>query len=211
MEQVNVSENSESPIIVIKKTEVDAPIIITRKPLDPNPFATHLDKQPKAKSNYKEEKNLKNLKKTAAYKDSYKEKEQAVKYNKQGDLMSELLEKVSLGEDLILIIKDKMENNTVQFSGFEKKTLQKIFDKYEKKTFINVRDTRDAPVVNQDCFTGDNCIVWYCKFGHSDARKKECKCNEAACDKLHARQALCKNKNHADDCQIAHRAQDIKN
>jgi len=171
MEQATDTVNIQNNPIVIKESD-ETPLIITRKPLDPQPFATHMDKQPKAKSNYKEEKNLRNLK--------------------------------------------KMESNAITLSGFEKKVLKKTFDKFEKKTIVHVRDTRDTynmrdVTEKSPCFTGDNCIVWYCQFEHSDARKKECKCNENTCDKLHAHQALCKNKKHADDCAIAHRMQDIKN
>lgn len=193
----------------INELLVEAPLIILRKPLDPNPYLTSLDK-PKTKSNYKEEKNLKKfnkLNKTLLYKDSYKEKEYISKTNNSNNDISLLMEKIDLAEDIILIIKDKIKTDQITLTGFELKTLHKIFEKYEKKSIVR-ENTRS--IENSLCFTGDKCIVWNCRFEHSATRKKECKCNDNACDKLHTHQALCKNQNHASDCAMAHRIQDLK-
>lgn len=231
MEQnANTQISAPEEVLVIKEgsVPVDKNIIktsVARTPLDPNPYQTHI-MQTKSKSNYKVEKNLKNLKKSLAYKESYKEKEQNVKYNRSNDSGHHYspnntnntndinMDKLELCDDLILILKDKIKNKQIQITLFEEKTINKFFDTFDKSKILYrdqpQKEYRERTIELQQCFTGDKCIVWYCRFEHSDNRKKECKCTEVECDKLHAHQALCKNVNHASDCKLAHRIQDIK-
>lgn len=177
------------------------------------------------KSNYKAEKNaklFKKLNKTNEYKNSYKTKEN--NYNNGSNQGSNhgtydrsnhndasiSLSKLDLCDDLILIIKDKIKNDKIELTLFERKTVNKFITSFEIKEQPNNTNQTHNSNVPQTCNTGDRCIVWYCKFTHSDARNSECKCSETECDKLHQDQAICKNPGHPDNCKMAHKISEVK-
>lgn len=228
MEQITNTLDTKMTITPVIKENTDLPpdrsLIkpVIRAPLDLDPYNNrHLASGNKLK--YKEEKKLKKLKKGAEYRESYKAKELARKssntYNDnrrdirsdpRGDNKSNYqsdkftMDKLDLCDDLILILKDKIKNNQIQLTSFEQKTVNKFFAQFEKQ-----EKNTNSEVQIQNCFTGDKCIVWYCKFEHSTGRKKECKCTNADCKNLHMHQALCKNPNHANDCSIAHSIEEL--
>ena len=226
MEQITDTLNQKMNIGSGSKENTDQPpdrsLIkpVFRAPLDPEPYKNR-DKTSKPKLKYKEEKKLKKLKKSAEYRASYKEKERVNKQNysdnrpnysdnrpnysdNRPNYSDIRINKFDLCDDLILILKDKIANKQIQLTSFEEKTVMKFFSTFEKKE--NEKNT--TPQL-QNCFTGDKCIVWYCKFEHSANRKKECKCTNPECINLHQNQALCKNPNHPSDCKMAHNVDEL--
>jgi hypothetical protein len=224
MEQITDTLDTKMTITPVIKENTDLPpdrsLIkpVMRAPLDLDPY-NNRHSAPGNKLKYKEEKKLKKLKKGMEYRESYKAKEQARKSsNTRRDMHTDTrnnyqldkfnMDKLDLCDDLILILKDKIKNNQIQLTGFEQKTVNKFFSQFEKKDNKEKHMSTNS-VQLQNCFTGDKCIVWYCRFEHGNGRKKECKCTNVDCKNLHMHQALCKNPNHADDCAIAHNIEEL--
>lgn len=119
-----------------------------------------------------------------------------------------------LCDDIIMILKEKIDTKKIELTKFEEKTINKFFAEFQIKPRQQVNTTIasvQTPLHKLSCNTGKDCITWYCKFEHPETRKEECKCEDKTCDKLHSHQALCKNPKHSDNCSIAHRVEDIAN
>ena len=64
--------------------------------------------------------------------------------------------------------------------------------------------TYAKPKDKGECYHKEWCIIWYCRYIHPEARQEECECTMLKCNKLHKRQAICKNPNHRDGCTMSH-------
>jgi len=120
----------------------------------------------------------------------------------------------NLHNDVGIILEDKIANNQIQLTQFELKTIKKFIEE-NKLQNKNYHQSRDKPTNNhQDkgprkCYIGVNCITWMCAYEHPATRRSECSCKETLCNKLHIKQALCKDPFHPDDCAMAHKMSDF--
>lgn len=121
-------------------------------------------------------------------------------------------------DNISLILKDKITSSKIELSAIEQKIVDNFLNLIDKKKLSkeNEQETYGNNKFEKrpynECYSGDNCIIWHCNYNHSDKRKKECSClnKDNTCDGLHAEQALCKDPKHSPNCEMAHRLEDLK-
>ena len=156
-------------------------------------------------------------------KTSYKPVKNKDKYNNKKDVKKDFKDQsygkknVYLSEDLynnvVLIMEEKFKNITL--SPLENKVINEFYQiiKHNKDNERNTRQPDNKMYEKKPCNFPDDCIVWYCRYLHSDKRAAECKtrdCADGECPNLHRDQALCHNPNHPENCSMAHRVEDLK-
>jgi hypothetical protein len=98
----------------------------------------------------------------------------------------------------------KMENNDFLL-------MLKHFDNIQKRGSLNKEEKRFLNRIkklntnkNKQCIHFKNCKIWNCLFLHSSYRKEECFCENKFCKELHRHQALCRDPNHEEGCNMIH-------
>jgi hypothetical protein len=115
-------------------------------------------------------------------------------------------------DDISLILKDKINNNKIDISLLERKSIDKFIEMVSKRINMIPTSQSMSSVGNSagNCSNKNRCIIWNCYRKHPKTRKEECDCNEAKCDKLHQYQAICKNPDHPTNCNMAHNMEELK-
>lgn len=174
-----------------------------------NPERERLINEGLEKIPYKIKKAEKKYKKALTNKEnkpsSYKDNKPSYKDNQFND--------TDLLDDISLILLDTKNLTPNVFSNIALKKVDKFINKFSKKIQADRRnndDYRNTQSEKKMCNIGDNCIIWYCKYEHSKNRQKECSCDKSNCGRLHSNQALCKNPEHPDNCQMAHNIKELE-
>lgn len=192
------------------------------------------------KKSYKEEKNAKkaakalaNYQKSTSYKEGYKNKGKDISRDNGGEYRSRDNARNNTGGDyrsrdnaalsakrfelcngMVVFLKEKIENKKLEVTPFELLFMDGFFKEFTAKPIIKLHGTANSDDTNNainTCNNGDNCVVWYCKFLHPNNRKNECKCENPNCPNLHKHQSLCRNPHHRDDCDMAHKMDELAN